>query len=234
MQNFQTILIVDDEVNICELIRLYVEKEGYKAIIANDGKSAMDKFKSQAPDLVLLDIMLPIKDGWQVCREIRAINNTPIIMLTAKGETFDKVLGLELGADDYVVKPFEPKELVARIKAVLRRTAIHEAEAEPEEEEITFDGLSINQSTYEIYLDGKKIEMPPKEFELLHFLAKNTNKVYTRDQLLDEIWGYEFFGDSRTVDVHIKRIREKIETEDKNWHLKTVWGVGYKFEAEQK
>ena len=234
MHNFQTILIVDDEVNICELIRLYVEKEGYKAIIANDGKTAMEKFKSQAPDLVLLDIMLPIKDGWQVCREIRAINNTPIIMLTAKGETFDKVLGLELGADDYVVKPFEPKELVARIKAVLRRTAIFEVEPEPEEEEITFDGLSINQSTYEIYLDGKKIEMPPKEFELLHFLAKNTNKVYTRDQLLDEIWGYEFFGDSRTVDVHIKRIREKIETEDKNWHLKTVWGVGYKFEAEQK
>ena len=213
---------------------MYVEKEGYKAIIANDGKTAMEKFKSQAPDLVLLDIMLPIKDGWQVCREIRAINNTPIIMLTAKGETFDKVLGLELGADDYVVKPFEPKELVARIKAVLRRTAIFEVEPEPEEEEITFDGLSINQSTYEIYLDGKKIEMPPKEFELLHFLAKNTNKVYTRDQLLDEIWGYEFFGDSRTVDVHIKRIREKIETEDKNWHLKTVWGVGYKFEAEQK
>lgn len=234
MHNSQTILIVDDEVNICELIRLYVEKEGYKAIIANDGKTAMEKFKSQAPDLVLLDIMLPIKDGWQVCREIRAINNTPIIMLTAKGETFDKVLGLELGADDYVVKPFEPKELVARIKAVLRRTAIFEVEPEPEEEEITFDGLSINQSTYEIYLDGKKIEMPPKEFELLHFLAKNTNKVYTRDQLLDEIWGYEFFGDSRTVDVHIKRIREKIETEDKNWHLKTVWGVGYKFEAEQK
>ncbi len=234
MQNSQTILIVDDEVNICELIRLYVEKEGYKAIIANDGKTAMDKFKSQAPDLVLLDIMLPIKDGWQVCREIRAINNTPIIMLTAKGETFDKVLGLELGADDYVVKPFEPKELVARIKAVLRRTAIYEVDTESEEEEITFDGLSINQSTYEIYLDGKKIEMPPKEFELLHFLAKNTNKVYTRDQLLDEIWGYEFFGDSRTVDVHIKRIREKIEKEDKNWHLKTVWGVGYKFEAEQK
>ena len=163
---------------------------------------------------------------------MRAIDNTPIIMLTAKGETFDKVLGLELGADDYIVKPFEPKELIARMKAVLRRTAAQYNGEEDKEEELRFDGLRINQATYEIYLGDKKIEMPPKEFELLYFLAKNTNKVFTRDQLLDEIWGYEFFGDSRTVDVHIKRIREKIESENRNWHLKTVWGVGYKFEVE--
>ena len=236
VQNKNTILIVDDEANICELIRLYVEKEGYSAIIALDGAEAVEKFKAQSPDLILLDVMLPIKDGWQVCREIRAVSDVPIIMLTAKGETFDKVLGLELGADDYVVKPFEPKELVARMKAVLRRSESRPA-AESEKadnEELSFNGLTINQSTYEIYLDGKKIEMPPKEFELLHFLAKNTNKVFTRDQLLDEIWGYEFFGDSRTVDVHIKRIREKIESEDKNWQLKTVWGVGYKFEVEDR
>lgn len=229
-----TILIVDDEVNICELIRLYVEKEGYEAVIATDGEEAIEKFKSTAPGLILLDVMLPKKDGWQVCREIRTVDNTPIIMLTAKGETFDKVLGLELGADDYIVKPFEPKELVARIKAVLRRSEMNVPQEEDEKEDVLeFDGLRISQATYDIYLDGKKIEMPPKEFELLHFLAKNTNKVYTRDQLLDEIWGYEFFGDSRTVDVHIKRIREKIETEGKNWQLKTVWGVGYKFEVEQ-
>ncbi len=233
MQNNQkTVLIVDDEANICELIRLYVEKEGYRAVIANDGQRAVEKFKSAKPDIVLLDIMLPIKDGWQVCREMRAIDNTPIIMLTAKGETFDKVLGLELGADDYIVKPFEPKELIARMKAVLRRTAAQYNGEEDKEEELRFDGLRINQATYEIYLGDKKIEMPPKEFELLYFLAKNTNKVFTRDQLLDEIWGYEFFGDSRTVDVHIKRIREKIESENRNWHLKTVWGVGYKFEVE--
>ncbi len=230
MSNKQTVLIVDDEVNICELLRLYVEKEGYDAIVANDGQQAIDAFKNLSPDLILLDIMLPVKDGWQVCREVRALSNTPIIMLSAKGETFDKVLGLELGADDYIVKPFEPKELLARIKAVLRR-AENQAEAE-DEKELKFDGLRINQSTYEVYLDDKKLEMPPKEFELLYFLAGNPNKVFTRDQLLDEIWGYEFFGDSRTVDVHIKRIREKVESEEKNWHLKTVWGVGYKFEVD--
>lgn len=233
MELNQTILIVDDEENICELIRLYVEKEGYRAMIATNGQEAMDKFRTEKPDMVLLDIMLPIKDGWQVCREIRAIDDTPIIMLTAKGETFDKVLGLELGADDYMVKPFEPKELLARMKAVLRRT-IGRAEEDPEDHEIVFDGLRVNQTTYDVYLDEEKIEMPPKEFELLYFLAKNANKVFTRDQLLDEIWGYEFFGDSRTVDVHMKRIREKIEKEDKTWHLKTVWGVGYKFEVGEK
>ncbi len=227
------VLIVDDEANICELIRLYVEKEGYNAIIATDGAKAVEKFMQEKPDMVLLDIMLPVKDGWQVCREIRAVSDTPIIMLTAKGETFDKVLGLELGADDYIVKPFEPKELVARMKAVLRRTEARTAPQEESGDELVFDGLKIGRETYEIYLDGKKIVMPPKEFELLYFLAKNKNKVYTRDQLLDEIWGYEFFGDSRTVDVHIKRIREKIESEGKNWQLKTVWGVGYKFEVSE-
>ena len=217
--NRNTVLIVDDEINICEVIRLYVEKEGFDSVIAHDGVTAIDKFKQTKPDIVLLDIMLPIKDGWQVCREIR--------------ETFDKVLGLELGADDYIVKPFEPKELIARIKAVLRRFEGQQAPVE-ENGDLEFKGLKISRETYEVYLDDKKIEMPPKEFELLYFLAKNKNKVYTRDQLLDEIWGYEFFGDSRTVDVHIKRIREKLETEKKNWQLKTVWGVGYKFETEDK
>lgn len=225
------ILIVDDETNICELIRLYAEKEGFTCVIANDGARAVDAFKTEKPDMVILDIMLPVKDGWQVCRELRAIDDTPIIMLTAKGETFDKVLGLELGADDYMVKPFNPVELMARVKAVLRRS---EPKVSEEESELVFDGLTINKQNYEIYLDNKKIEMPPKEFELLYFLAKNKNKVFTRDQLLDEIWGYEFFGDSRTVDVHVKRVREKIESEDRDWQLKTVWGVGYKFETENK
>lgn len=230
MENKPKILIVDDEENICELVRLYIEKEGFDAVIANDGQEAVVKFNKEKPDLILLDIMLPIKDGWQVCREIRAQSKVPIIMLTAKGETFDKVLGLELGADDYVVKPFEPKELIARIRAVLRRSA-DSVDEKADEDELSFDGLKINQSTYEVYIDDKKVEMPPKEFELLYFLAKNTNKVFTRDQLLDEIWGYEFFGDSRTVDVHIKRIREKLEGENRTWALKTVWGVGYKFEV---
>ena len=230
MENKPKILIVDDEENICELVRLYIEKEGFDAIIANDGQEAVAKFNKEKPDLILLDIMLPIKDGWQVCREIRAQSKVPIIMLTAKGETFDKVLGLELGADDYVVKPFEPKQLIARIRAVLRRSA-DSVDEKADEDELSFDGLKINQSTYEVYIDDKKVEMPPKEFELLYFLAKNTNKVFTRDQLLDEIWGYEFFGDSRTVDVHIKRIREKLEGENRTWALKTVWGVGYKFEV---
>ena len=230
MENKPKILIVDDEENICELVRLYIEKEGFDAIIANDGQEAVAKFNKEKPDLILLDIMLPIKDGWQVCREIRAQSKVPIIMLTAKGETFDKVLGLELGADDYVVKPFEPKELIARIRAVLRRSA-DSVDEKADEDELSFDGLKINQSTYEVYIDDKKVEMPPKEFELLYFLAKNTNKVFTRDQLLDEIWGYEFFGDSRTVDVHIKCIREKLEGENRTWALKTVWGVGYKFEV---
>ena len=227
-----TVMIVDDEANICELIRLYVEKEGYKTIIAYDGLSAVEKFKADKPDMILLDVMLPKKDGWQVCREIRATSDVPIIMITAKGETFDTVLGLELGADDYIVKPFEPKELIARMKAVLRRS--ENRGSSDEVEEIDFSDLKICKDNYEVYLDGKSIDMPPKEFELLYYLAKNKNKVFTRDQLLDEIWGYEFFGDSRTVDVHIKRIREKIEGTDRKWQLKTVWGVGYKFEVADK
>lgn len=228
-----TVLIVDDERNICELIRLYLEKEGYGTIIAYDGEEAVNIYKEKNPDIVLLDIMLPGKDGWQVCREIRGTSDVPIIMLTAKGEVFDKVLGLELGADDYIVKPFEPKELVARIKAVLRRSARGTKAEEPSPEELRFEGLVINRDTYEVYLDGNRLDFPPKEFELLFYLAGNKNKVFTRDQLLNEIWGYEFFGDSRTVDVHIKRIREKIESDDvsRPWQLKTVWGVGYKFEA---
>ncbi|MBR5614892.1 MAG: response regulator transcription factor [Clostridia bacterium] len=232
MNSNTTVFIVDDEKNICELIRLYVEKEGYKTIVAYDGEEAVSKFKALSPDIMLLDIMLPKKDGWQVCREIRAFSNTPIIMLTAKGELFDKVLGLELGADDYIVKPFEPKELVARIKAVLRRCEQSQPNAAGSDE-LRFNGLCINRETYEVYLGDERLELPPKEFELLHFLAKNANKVFTRDQLLNEIWGYEFFGDSRTVDVHIKRIREKIERGDTEtpWQLKTVWGVGYKFEV---
>lgn len=232
-----TVLIVDDEKNICELIRLYVEKEGFVACTANDGKTAVEKFRTAKPCIVLLDIMLPQKDGWQVCREIRAESNVPIIMLTAKGEVFDKVLGLELGADDYIVKPFEPKELIARIKAILRRVE-SASSASDSKRELRFDGLTINQETYEVYLGDTRLEMPPKEFELLYFLASNPNKVFTRDQLLDEIWGYEFFGDSRTVDVHIKRIREKTETGEKSenppWQLKTVWGVGYKFETRSR
>ncbi len=227
------VLIVDDEKNICELIRLYTEKEGYVTFSAYDGEDAVRLFKEKKPDIVILDIMLPKKDGWQVCREIRAMGNTPIIMLTAKGELFDKVLGLELGADDYMVKPFEPKELVARIKAVLRRGTGSES---PEESQnvLEFDGLVINHDTYEVYLHGQLLEMPPKEFELLYFLASNANKVFTRDQILDEVWGYEYFGESRTIDVHIKRIREKIEAnqqENSSWVLRTIWSVGYKFEV---
>ncbi len=228
------ILIVDDEKNICELIRLYVEKEGFLAVAANDGLEAIEKFEAEKPDLCLLDIMLPKKDGWQLCREIRAKSTVPVIMLTAKGELFDKVLGLELGADDYIVKPFEPKELLARIKAVLRRCEPKNAsDLQTEAGKISFDGLVIDRNTYEVYLENSKLEMPPKEFELLYFLAQNKNRVYTRDQLLNEIWGYEFFGDSRTVDVHIKRIREKLESDNAKqaWQIKTVWGVGYKFEV---
>jgi two-component system OmpR family response regulator len=220
------ILVVDDDVNICEIIRLYLEKEGYEVLTAMDGKQAIEMFKEQAPGLVLLDIMLPVVDGRQVCSEIRRISNIPIIMLTAKGETFDKVLGLELGADDYIVKPFEPKELVARIKAVLRRYN----NKDDTEKELTFPNMSINLSTYELKLGGKVIEVPPKELELLYFLCANKNKVFTREQLLEQVWGFDYFGDSRTVDVHVKRIREKIEPYEKNWSLKTVWGVGYKFE----
>jgi len=221
------ILVVDDDYNICELIRLYLEKEGYEVILAYDGKKAMDVFKSETPSLVVLDIMLPGMDGWQVCREIRRISNIPIIMLSAKGETFDKVLGLELGADDYIVKPFESKELVARIKAVFRR---YDPKT-PETKEVVYPNLIINLSNYELKVNGKDMEIPPKELELLYFLATNPNKVFTREQLLQEVWGFDYYGDSRTVDVHIKRLREKLETENQTWQIKTVWGVGYKFEV---
>ena len=222
------ILITDDDRSIVELMRLYLEKEGYTCITAENGKIALQKFESESPDLIILDVMMPEMDGWQVCREIRKISDVPIIMLTAKGETFDKVLGLELGADDYMVKPFETKELIARIKAVLRRT---ESKPESAAEEVSFPGLSVNLSNYELKINDKIIEVPPKELELLYFLASNPNRVFTREQLLEEVWGFDYFGDSRTVDVHIKRLREKLENINENWQLKTVWGVGYKFEV---
>lgn len=222
------VMIVDDDANIVELIRLYLEKEGFETVTAANGKIALDLFKEAAPSIVILDIMMPELDGWQVCREIRRISNIPIIMLTAKGETFDKVLGLELGADDYMVKPFETKELVARVKAVLRRS---ETKASDTMKEIVYPNLTINLSNYELKLSGKIIEIPPKELELLYFLASNPNRVFTREQLLEEVWGFDYFGDSRTVDVHIKRLREKLEGVEGAWSLKTVWGVGYKFEV---
>lgn len=224
----EKVLVVDDDLNICELLRLYLEKEGYNVIIANDGMSAVSIFQESHPDIVLLDIMLPQLDGWQVCREIRKFSDKPIIMLTAKGETFDKVLGLELGADDYVVKPFDAKEVVARIKAVLRRTSTPAVE---ENKEVRYDKLLINRTNYELRVNGQKVDTPPKELELIYHLASNPNRVFTRDQLLDEIWGYDYYGDSRTVDVHVKRLREKLEGVSDKWALKTVWGVGYKFEV---
>ncbi len=224
----EKILVVDDDQNICELLRLYLEKEGYKTMAAFDGQQAIDYAKNFEPDLILLDIMLPKFDGWQVCREIRKESNVPIIMLTAKGETFDKILGLELGADDYVTKPFDTKEVMARVKAVLRRTVSGE---KSEICEVKYDKLRINLTNYELVVDGKSIDTPPKELELIYHLASNPNRVYTRDQLLDEVWGFDYYGDSRTVDVHVKRIREKLEDISDEWSLKTVWGVGYKFEV---
>ena len=225
------ILIVDDDKNICELLKLYLEKEGFSVSVCHDGQTALERRSSEDPDLILLDIMLPGMDGWQVCREIRKTSNLPIIMLTAKGETFDKVLGLELGADDYIVKPFDNKEVVARVKAVLRR--IMHSSPEPEVKEVVYDKLRVNMTRYELTVDGKVIDTPPKELELLFHLASNPNRVFTRDQLLDEVWGFEYFGDSRTVDVHVKRLREKLEGASDQWCLKTVWGVGYKFEVKQ-
>ncbi len=225
----EKILVVDDDQNICELLRLYLEKEGFKVTIANDGLAALSTFSSLEPALVLLDIMLPSLDGWQVCREIRKQWQTPIIMLTAKGETFDKVLGLELGADDYITKPFDANEVVARIKAVLRRSA-PSTNADCVKE-VSFDNLSVNLTNYELRVKGEIVDTPPKELELIYHLASNPNRVYTRDQLLDEVWGFEYFGDSRTIDVHVKRLREKLEGVSNKWELKTVWGVGYKFET---
>ena len=224
------IMVVDDDQNICELLRLYLEKEDYTVVIANDGKQALEMFTKENPDLMLLDIMLPGLDGWQVCREIRKKSQCPIIMLTAKGEVFDKVLGLELGADDYVVKPFEAKEVVARIKAVLRRIGKN---GDEQVKEVSYDKLSINLTNYELKVNGKQIDTPPKEMELIYHLASNPNRVFTRDQLLDEVWGFDYYGDSRTVDVHVKRLREKLEGVSDKWALETVWGVGYKFEVKE-
>ncbi len=222
------ILIVDDDENICELLRLYLEKDGFETCCVFDGESAVKYNESYAPDLILLDIMLPKLDGWQVCREIRKTSDTPIIMLTAKGETFDRILGLELGADDYVTKPFDTKEVIARVKAVLRRSSEKNIK---DVKEVNYDKLKINLTNYELVVDGKQIDTPPKELELIYHLASNPNRVYTRDQLLDEVWGFDYYGDSRTVDVHVKRLREKLENVSEKWSLKTVWGVGYKFEA---
>ena len=219
------ILLVDDDPNIRQLVNLYLEKEGFEVSMADRGDAALKAFRQSPPDL-----MLPGMDGWEVCREVRKTSNLPIIMLTAKDETFDKVLGLELGADDYIVKPFDMKELVARIKAVLRR--YQQPEPSAESKALTFQGLTVNIAQYTVSFKGREIEMPPKELELLHFLASHPNQVFTREQLLEQVWGYDYFGDSRTVDVHVKRLREKLEGgEQMGWQIKTVWGVGYKFEV---
>ena len=220
------VLIVEDEANIAELVNLYLKKEGYETMVAGDGGKALELYRSFRPDLVLLDIMLPVMDGWAVCSKIRETDKTPIIMLTAKGETIDKVAGLEMGADDYIVKPFEMKELLARVHAVLRRLG----DEEERTRRLTFDGLVINLDSYELEVRGKRVDTPPKELELLFHLASSPNRVFTRNQLLDEVWGFDYFGDSRTVDVHITRLREKLEGVSDQWSLKTVWGVGYKFE----
>ena len=225
----QKVLVVEDDNNIAELLRLYLQKDGFEVSHAADGGKAVEMAKEIQPDLVLLDIMLPVMDGWQVCRELRKTMKMPIIMLTAKGETFDKVLGLELGADDYVTKPFDTKEVVARIKAVLRRTA--PASDTSDVKEVNYDKLSINLTNYEMKVNGVSVDTPPKELELIYHLASNPNRVFTRDQLLDEVWGFDYYGDSRTVDVHIKRLREKLEGVSDKWELKTVWSVGYKFET---
>ena len=228
MKDKQTILVVDDDPNIAQLVKLYLEKEGFGVTVETRGDEALDAFQKNPPSLMLLDIMLPGMDGWQVCRAVRQISNIPIIMLSAKDETFDKVLGLELGADDYITKPFEGKELVARVKAVLRRSA----PGESEKDTLSFPGLTISLEKYEVHFQGKLLEMPPKELEVLYYLAAHQNRVFTREQLLEQVWGFDFFGDSRTVDVHIKRLREKLQdSEALGWQIRTVWGVGYKFEV---
>ncbi len=224
------ILVVDDDPNISELLNIYLEKEGYEVRTAADGNEGVALFKAYSPDLVLLDIMMPRKDGWQVCREIREISSVPIIMITAKGETIDKVLGLELGADDFIVKPFDMKEVFARIKAVLRRYSNANT---INGDVVKFDGIEISKSRFELKLRDVPVDIPPRELELIYFLASNCNLVFTRDQLLDKVWGYDYLGDSRTVDVHIKRLREKLEGVSDKWELKTIWGVGYKFEVNE-
>lgn len=223
-----SVLIVEDDRNIQELLQMYLEKEGYAVTVAGDGGQGLQKFRAIKPDIVLLDVMMPVMDGWEVCKAIRAEGDTPVIMLTAKGETDDKVQGLKAGADDYVTKPFEMKELLARIEAVLRRSdrCVEENKAR----KLVFDKMVIDMDAFELLVEGKKVDTPPKEMELLFFLASTPNRVYTRNQLLDEVWGFDYFGDSRTVDVHIKRLREKLEGVSDKWSVKTVWGVGYKFE----
>ena len=227
MRMARKILVVEDDHNISDLIRMYLEKEGFEVQTVFDGGSAVETFRSWEPDMVLLDIMLPVMDGWAVCGKIRETSRTPIIMITAKSEVFDRIQGLEMGADDYIVKPFEMKELIARINAVLRRTEI----PTDTRKRLVFDKLIIDLDSYELIVDGKKVDTPPKELELLYHLASTPNRVYTRNQLLDEVWGFDYFGDSRTVDVHIKRLREKVENVTDQWALKTVGGVGYKFET---
>ena len=227
----EKILVVDDDQNICELLRLYLTKEGYQVTLASDGEDALNQYGQVKPDMVLLDVMMPKLDGWEVCRRIRKEGDTPVIMLTAKGETFDKVLGLELGADDYIIKPFDSKELVARVKAVLRRyQPARQEEPKSSAKIVEYPDLVINQTNYSVLYQGHPVDMPPKELELLYFLASSPNQVFTREQLLDHIWGYEYIGDTRTVDVHIKRLREKIK-DHPSWSLSTVWGIGYKFEV---
>ena len=224
-----SVLIVEDDHNIAELLQMYLEKEGYTVTVAADGGQGLAKFRAIGPDLVLLDVMMPVMDGWAVCKAIRAESQVPVIMLTAKGETDDKVAGLRSGADDYVTKPFEMKEVLARIEAVLRRAS--GITAEKKVRKLVFDKLSIDMDAFELIVDGKKVDTPPKEMELLFYLASSPNRVYTRNQLLDEVWGFDYFGDSRTVDVHVKRLREKLEGVSEQWSVKTVWGVGYKFEV---
>ena len=222
----EKILVVDDDKNICDLLRMYLEKEGYAVAMAYNGRDAVNMFNSEKPDMVLLDIMLPQLDGWQVCREIRKVSEKPIIMITAKDEVFDKVLGLELGADDYITKPFDTKEVIARIKAVLRRVSNVKNE---DVKVVRYDKLEINLTNYEMKVDGVVVDTPPKELELIYHLASNPDRVFTRDQLLDEVWGFEYYGDSRTVDVHVKRLRDKLKGVSDQWELRTIWRVGYKF-----
>ena len=224
-----SVLIVEDDSNIAELLRLYLEKEGYAVTVAADGGQGLSKFRAIKPDLVLLDVMMPVMDGWAVCKTIRAESQTPVIMLTAKGETDDKVHGLRAGADDYITKPFEMKEVLARIEAVLRRSGA--SATVKKSRRLVFDRMVIDMDAFELLIDGKKVDTPPKEMELLFYLASSPNRVYTRNQLLDEVWGFDYFGDSRTVDVHVKRLREKLEGTSESWTLKTGWGVGYKFEV---
>ena len=224
-----SVLVVEDDKNIRDLLQMYLEKEGYAVTVAADGGQGLAKFRAIKPDLVLLDVMMPVMDGWAVCKAIRAENQTPVIMLTAKSETDDKVAGLKSGADDYITKPFEMKEVLARIEAVLRRS--NGSTGEQTARRLVFDKLIIDMDAFELTIDGKKVDAPPKEMELLFYLASSPNRVYTRNQLLDEVWGFDYFGDSRTVDVHVKRLREKLEGVSESWSLKTVWGVGYKFEV---